>query len=86
MTNIQSYIYSEHISIMRKNLNRIYEDVMRPEIDYDGACMSAFMLLQNAHGLYNLLSAMRDLYNEEGSQVQGIRVADPSAPAEDNPA
>lgn len=61
MTIIQSHIYSEHISIMRKNLNRIYKDVMRPEIDYDGACKSAFMLLQNAHELYNLLSSMRSV-------------------------
>ena len=86
MTNIQSFIYYWHISIMRKNLKRIYKDVMRPEIDYDGACESVALLLQNAQQLYTLLNNMRELYNETGSQVQGICVADPSAPAEDDPA
>ena len=86
MTEIQDYIYRWHISIMRKALKRVYKDVMRPEIDYDDACKASFFLLQDARELYNLLSNMRDLYNETGSQVQGVRVADPSAPVEDDPA
>ena len=86
MTNIQEWIYSLHISIMRKELKRLYKDVMRPEIDYDGACKSAVLLLQNAQQLYTLLNNMRNLYNETGSQVQGLCDACPSAPAEDDPA
>lgn len=86
MTQIQDYIYRWHISIMRMELKRLYRDVMRPEIDYDAACKDAILLLQNAHELYNLLNNMRNLYNETGSQVQGICVAGPSAPAEDDPA
>lgn len=72
---------------MRIALKRIYKDVMRPEIDYDDACRTCFFfLLQDARELYNLLTNMRDLYNETGSQVQGPRGACPSAPVEDDPA
>ena len=86
MTEFQDWIYRWHISIARKLLKRLYKDVMRPEVDYDDACKSAALLLQYAQELYSTLNSARDLYNETGSQVQGVRVADPSAPVEDDPA
>lgn len=86
MTQIQDYIYRWHISFIRTELRRLYRDVMRPDIDYVGACTSTVLLLQNAQELYSILNNMRNLYNETGSQVQGICVAGPSAPAEDDPA